>query len=290
MCGPRDSRPLSIDVPLWHAKIGRTSVKPIGRSTQIGSAQSCTLNGHRVLRFFWRHWPQSPLRSSPALPAGPASTREEVERSIREGVRFLKEQQNKDGSWNDLDEKTRTGMTSLVTLALLTAGEKPKSPEIHKALEFLRKFGPEELGSTYAIGLQTMVYAGAEPDVDQLRIAANVSWLEQAQIQKGDRIPWPGSWSYSDAKRPQPGDNSNTQYAPAGVARRQRSRSPRQGENVATGPRILGKRSETRRKLGLYTRERHCHRQHDVRGDFQPSDHRTAPVRRRGIRATRGDP
>ena len=154
------------------------------------------------------------------FPSGPCRagvTREEVERSIRDGVRYLKEQQNKDGSWNDLDEKTRTGMTSLVTLALLTAGEKPKSTEIHKALEFLRKFGPEELGSTYAIGLQTMVYAAAQPELDQLRIAANVNWLEQAQIQKHDRVPWPGSWSYSDTKRPQPGDNSNSQYALLGL-------------------------------------------------------------------------
>jgi hypothetical protein len=144
-------------------------------------------------------------------------TREEVERSIRDGVRYLKEQQNKDGSWADLDEKTRTGMTSLVTLALLTAGEKPNTPEIHKALEFLRKFGPDELGATYSIGLQTMVYALAEPERDQLRIAANVSWLERAQIQKGDRVPWPGSWSYSDTRRPQAGDNSNTQYALLGL-------------------------------------------------------------------------
>jgi hypothetical protein len=144
-------------------------------------------------------------------------TREEVERSIRDGVRYLKEQQNKDGSWNELDERTRTGVTSLVTLALLTAGEKPSTPEVHRALEFLRKFGPDELGSTYAIGLQTMVYALAEPERDQLRIAANVNWLEQAQIQKGDRVPWPGSWSYSDTKRPTPGDNSNTQYALLGL-------------------------------------------------------------------------
>jgi len=152
-----------------------------------------------------------------SAPCRAGISREEVERSIREGVRYLKEQQNKDGSWNDLDEKTRTGMTSLVTLALLTAGEKPGSPEMHRALEFLRKYGPEDLGSTYAIGLQTMVYAAAQPDLDQLRIAANVNWLEHAQIQNNDRVPWPGSWSYSDTKRPQPGDNSNTQYALLGL-------------------------------------------------------------------------
>ena len=80
----------------------------------------------------------------------------------------------------------RTGVTSLVTLALLAAGEKPDSPAVRKALEYLRGFGPDDLHSTYAISLQTQVFAAAEPDRDQLRIVANVAWLERAQIKPGD--------------------------------------------------------------------------------------------------------
>ena len=34
-----------------------------------------------------------------------------------------------DGSWPDADQAARTGTTSLVTLALLTAGEKADSPD-----------------------------------------------------------------------------------------------------------------------------------------------------------------
>jgi hypothetical protein len=139
-----------------------------------------------------------------------------VERAIRDGVRYLKQQQRQDGSWPEVDERARSGATSLVTLALMTAGEKPDSPAIRAALEFLRKLGPNDLRWTYAIALQTMVFAAAEPERDLLRIAANVDWLERAQIRSGDPVPWPGSWSY-DSKHNRQGDNSNTQYALLGL-------------------------------------------------------------------------
>jgi hypothetical protein len=146
-----------------------------------------------------------------------AVTREEVERAIRDGVRYLKGLQHPNGSWSDVENEAKTGTTSLITLALLTAGESPESQAIRKALEYLRGFGPKDLHSTYAVSLQTMVFAAAEPERDQLRIANNVSWLELAQIKPGDPVYWPGSWTYSDSKRGRPGDNSNTQYALLGL-------------------------------------------------------------------------
>ncbi|MGZ3316821.1 MAG: hypothetical protein ACXU95_05915, partial [Isosphaeraceae bacterium] len=127
------------------------------------------------------------------LSMGPSSlraavTRDEVERAIRDGVRYLKQEQRGDGMWADVHGDARTGTTSLVTLALLTAGEKPDSPTVRKAIDYLRTFGPDQLNCTYAIALQTMVYAAAEPERDMLRIAANVSWLESAQIKPGDPV------------------------------------------------------------------------------------------------------
>src|SRR5271168_5172321 len=98
----------------------------------------------------------------PTVRAGVTS--EQVERAIREGVRFLKDRQRPDGSWPDMDRAAPTGPTSLATIALLTAGEKPGSPVIQRALAFLRQFTPDQLNSTYAISLQTMVFAAAEPD------------------------------------------------------------------------------------------------------------------------------
>jgi hypothetical protein len=146
-----------------------------------------------------------------------AVTREEVERAIREGVRFLKGLQRPDGSWSDVENEAKTGTTSLITLALLTAGERPDSQVVRRAIDYLRGFGPNDLHSTYAIALQTMVFAAAEPERDQLRIAQNVTWLERAQIKPGDPVYWPGSWTYSDSKRARPGDNSNSQYALLGL-------------------------------------------------------------------------
>ena len=143
-------------------------------------------------------------------------TSEEVERAIRDGVRFLKERQGADGSWTDVDAAARTGTTSLATLALLTAGETPGSPTIGRALAFLRQFSPEQLNSTYGISLQTMVFAAAAPVTDRKRILAGVEWLERGQIKVGDRMPWPGSWNYLTGQF-HPGDNSNTQYALLGL-------------------------------------------------------------------------
>ena len=150
-------------------------------------------------------------------PASAGVTREEVERAIREGVRYLKKEQRDDGSWADVENDARTGVTSMVTLALLTAGERADSQTIKKAVDYLRGFAPNDLHSTYAIALQTMVFAAADPAKDELRIRANVEWLEEAQIKPGDPQYWPGSWSYSESKRGRPGDNSNTQYALLGL-------------------------------------------------------------------------
>ena len=139
-------------------------------------------------------------------------TREEVEKAIREGVRFLKEKQRDDGSWPDADNEAHTGTTSLVTLALLTAGEPANEAHVAKALEYLRNFSPDQLKSTYAVSLQTMVFAAAQPERDKVKIAINVDWLEKGQLKAGDAHPWPGSWTYS-AMKGRHGDNSNSQYA-----------------------------------------------------------------------------
>jgi Domain of unknown function (DUF4159) len=142
-------------------------------------------------------------------------TSEEVDRAIDQGVRYLKQQQQADGSWLEIDANSKTGTTSLATLALLAAGEKPGSAAIDKALEFLRRFGANQINNTYAVALQTMVFAAADPQIDQLRIVDNAAWLERTQIKPGDNVPWPGSWSYFEKR--QPGDNSNTQYGLLGL-------------------------------------------------------------------------
>jgi hypothetical protein len=157
----------------------------------------------------------SSLIGLPGL-AQAAVTREQVERAIKQGVLYLKHEQRADGSWRDSDQDALTGTSSLVTLALLTAGEPVNSPAIARSLAFLRTFTPGQLNSTYAVSLQTMVLAAADPKSDMIRIAGNVEWLTRAQIKSRDRMQWPGSWTYSAMKMRQ-GDNSNTQYALLGL-------------------------------------------------------------------------
>ncbi len=142
-------------------------------------------------------------------------TSEEVNQAIRAGIRFLEERQRADGSWPDQGGNALTGTTSLVTLALLTAGEKADSVVIRNALAFLRNFGPQQLDSTYAISLQTMVFAAVDPERDRTRLVANVDWLERAQHKDARSESW-RNWTYS-AQRAQRGDNSNTQYALLGL-------------------------------------------------------------------------
>ncbi len=144
-------------------------------------------------------------------------TRQEVEDAIRNGVRYLLQQQQADGSWPDADHRAHTGTTSLVTLALLTAGEKVGSQPIDRALDFLSQFTANDLGRTYSVALQTMVFATANPERYRLQIARNVEWLERAQIRPGDHNnDWPGAWTY-DMDKAQAGDNSNSQYALLGL-------------------------------------------------------------------------
>jgi RNA polymerase sigma factor (sigma-70 family) len=143
---------------------------------------------------------------------------EQAARAMRDGVQFLKGLQRDSGSWDEVEQETRTGATSLVTLALLAAGEKPDSPTVEKALAYLRAFGPGDLRSTYAISLQTQVFAAARPERDRALIAANVDWLERAQIKPGDLESTPGAWTYSIAVQPgRLGDNSNSQFALLGL-------------------------------------------------------------------------
>jgi serine/threonine protein kinase len=163
----------------------------------------------------------SGVTPAPVVADAPRISRlgDQVDRAIRDGARFLTGLQRPDGSWVDFrnEASTKTGMTSLITLTLLAVGDKPDSPAVSKALNYLRGFDPEQLRNTYTIALQTMVFAEAEPESDKPRIAANARWLERAQIKEGDPVSWSGSWTYSDSKHALPGDNSNTHYALLGL-------------------------------------------------------------------------
>lgn len=138
------------------------------------------------------------------LAAADGITAEQVEDSIKLGVKYLRRQQHpKKGSWQAY---SIFDTTSLCTLALLNSGVPVEDPAIQNALSFLREAGNPEM--TYTTALQTMVFATAEPARDRLLIERNVKWLEAVQVTGGDSD---GGWGYSE-KRSE-ADPSNTQFA-----------------------------------------------------------------------------
>jgi len=112
---------------------------------------------------------------------------DQVRQAIDKAVGFLKQQQRNDGSWTEL-ARFEGGVTGLCTLALLHAGVEPDDPSVAKALNLLRR---TKLDTTYAVALQTMVFAKAGRDADLGLIERNVRWLEAIQLTDGDRV---GSW------------------------------------------------------------------------------------------------
>ncbi|MDY0170220.1 MAG: DUF4159 domain-containing protein [Thermoguttaceae bacterium] len=131
-------------------------------------------------------------------------TAEEVRHAIERGVAYLKREQHADGRWPDWPGK-EGGVTSLCTLALLSAGVPPEDDSVQRALGWLRV---RRLKDTYTVALQTMAFCLAEPEKDRLRIEQNVRFLEVAQVADG---AFRGTWGYSTGSSR--GDNSNTQFA-----------------------------------------------------------------------------
>ncbi|OAI47934.1 hypothetical protein AYO44_08340 [Planctomycetaceae bacterium SCGC AG-212-F19] len=154
-----------------------------------------------------------PIAAAP--PAGKDNLAEQVRKAIEEGKKFLRAQQvdvdDVTGHWEiDINSKGRRGgWTSLALLALLNAGEDPKSKVVQRGLTYLRTIEPAD---TYVVGLQTMVFAEAGFPQDLARIQRNVDWLVQSRVTRGIELL---GWGYRAGG--QSADNSNTQYALLGL-------------------------------------------------------------------------
>jgi hypothetical protein len=140
-----------------------------------------------------------------------------VRDAIDRGVRFLREEQRADGSW-EVDAACVAnpgGWSSLAMLAMLNAGVPPDDPAMVKGLKWLRSLKPAR---TYVVGLQTMVYTLAGQDEDKERIQKNADWLLKERMYVDGLF---GGWTYSEEERTgmasHTPDNSNTQYALLGL-------------------------------------------------------------------------
>jgi len=146
------------------------------------------------------------VEAAPPPPPG-AVTTAEVEQSIKGGIAYLLKRQQGNGGWGG-----DTGETALVTLALLTAGESPRSEPMARALALLRN-SPQinRAHEIYSVALITMALAAADPVKYRDEIARNAEYLEQCQLGNG-------AWTYNTGfGRGGGGDNSNTQYALLGL-------------------------------------------------------------------------
>lgn len=127
--------------------------------------------------------------------------------SIDRGVNYLKRSQRNKGNWSDM-LSAPGGLSALVTLALLNAGESPDDPVIAKALKYVREFQTPE-NRTYFVSLRIMTLCAAEPKRDRETIRKAVQWLGEAQVKQGATA---GGWGYSDGRLGE-SDPSNSQFA-----------------------------------------------------------------------------
>ena len=138
-------------------------------------------------------------------------TSAQVELAIKRGVKFLLLRQDRNGQWPG-----EQGMTALATLALLTAGESPKSPAMARALDSLTQNLPSG-HETYTIALKTMAFAAADPVKYRKPIEAYARRLVMTQAGNQGRGGFGGNeggWGYGP---PGGTDNSNAQYAILGL-------------------------------------------------------------------------
>jgi hypothetical protein len=136
---------------------------------------------------------------------------DQVRKAIDRGKSFLLQRQSANGDWEAFGmQRHQGGATSLALLALLNAGVAPSDPALAKGLKWLREVAP---ATTYAVGLQTMVFCLAGQNEDRERIERNVKWLIEARRMEGETLT---GWKYDQRSRERP-DNSNMQYALLGL-------------------------------------------------------------------------
>ena len=183
--------------------------------------------------------------------------------------------------------QARTGTTSLVTLALLTAGEKPDSPVIRKAIEHLRRFGPDDSAQHLRDrpadhGLRGR-RAGARPAPDRRQRELARSGPDQAR-------PARPAGLLDLLRGPQRRRQLEHPVRASGPQRGRGGRRPRQARGLGPRPALLGEGPAQGRRLGLPRRRPALDLEHDLRGDLQPDHHRLEAVPGCRIPPGRPDP
>ncbi|HBH52262.1 MAG TPA: hypothetical protein DDY91_10255 [Planctomycetaceae bacterium] len=160
----------------------------------------------------------SPCRAQVAAP-----TEETVTAARARGVKYLKSQQKKDGSWDFSGHDV--GITALCTIALIENGVEPTDPVVQNGYEFVKKKAKEQK-NTYDLALIIVMLQRMGDRRDRPLIRTMAARLIAGQLDSG-------GWHYTcpgaelDVEKvmkdagPKPkagfGDNSCTQFAVLGL-------------------------------------------------------------------------
>lgn len=180
----------------------------LNRSPNRSKARPLDLSPKRLLAWFCTCLVSLvSVCTSPASSLGQESvTPADVQQAIDELLQYFRRTQNRQakdgpvGAWQGHQDQN-TGLTSLVVLALLSAGRKPSDPEVARALDYIRGERPMQV---YEASLQAMAMCAAEPGRDRALIERDVQWLVQAQQDDG-------GWAYRQERGAS--DESNSQFA-----------------------------------------------------------------------------
>ena len=129
---------------------------------------------------------------------------------------------------------------------------------------------PEQLNSTYAVSLQTMMFAAAEPMKDRKRILANVEFSSSTRSSSASGRPGrgPGTMACRCARR-----QLEHSIRPARVECRQGGRSDDPPRGLDAFAHLFRGDTKSRRRLGICAPPS-VDRKHDLRGNLQPDPDR----------------
>jgi hypothetical protein len=141
-----------------------------------------------------------------------------VESAIYRAVNFILSQRRPAGHWEsgeDSQARYWAGDSALAILALLHAGQDPRSEEMSRSLEWL---AAQELRSTYTYSLRAQALALVPGRKFRPRLEKDLEWLVEAIAPRGwDNF---GLYGYVAARDEGPGgwtDHSNSQFGVLGV-------------------------------------------------------------------------
>ncbi len=130
------------------------------------------------------------VTAAPAQKKPEAPTEKNVLAAVDRGLKYLYKTQNADGTWDTKHLRQHPGGTaSLALLAALSAGADIQTPQLQRALEYVKGVSPE---TVYARAMRAMAYARIPGNEYTVRTKADATWLVRQQRTSG-------GWGYGPA-------------------------------------------------------------------------------------------